>query len=67
MNEPEPYTVAFSPAARRGMDKLPFSAAAALYEHITGAVAGNPYRLGKPLETPFDHVWSTRRGEYRAL
>lgn len=32
-----------------------------------GPVAENPWRLGKPLEAPFDDVWSTRRGDYRAL
>lgn len=62
-----PYTVEFTPAARRRLAKLPLAAAAALYEHIVGPVAGNPHRLGKPLEDPFDDVWSTRRGEYRAL
>jgi len=30
-------------------------------------MAGNPHRLGKPLDAPFDQVWSARRGEYRAL
>ena len=24
-------------------------------------------RLGKPMEAPFDDVWTTRRGDYRAL
>jgi mRNA interferase RelE/StbE len=38
-----------------------------LFEHLTGPVADNPLRLGKPLDAPFDDVWSTRRGEYRAL
>ncbi|MGH3517751.1 MAG: type II toxin-antitoxin system RelE family toxin [Haloechinothrix sp.] len=63
----ERYAVEFTPAARRRLAKLPLSAAAALYEHILGPVAGNPHRLGKPLEAPFDDVWSTRRGDYRAL
>lgn len=67
MTKPEPYAVVFSPAARRGLAKLPLAAASALFEHLTGPTAGNPYRLGKPLESPFDDVWSTRRGEYRAL
>jgi mRNA interferase RelE/StbE len=39
----------------------------ALYEHLTGPVAGNPHRLGKPLDAPFDELRSTRRGDYRAL
>jgi mRNA-degrading endonuclease RelE of RelBE toxin-antitoxin system len=42
-------------------------AATALHEHLTGPVAGNPHRLGKPLEAPCDDVWTTRRGDYRAL
>jgi mRNA interferase RelE/StbE len=49
------------------MNKLPVEAAVALYEHLTGPVAQNPHRLGKPLEVPYDGVWTTRRGEYRAL
>ena len=45
----------------------PLRPAAALFEHLTGPVAGNPYRLGKPLDPPFDELRSTRRGDYRAL
>jgi mRNA interferase RelE/StbE len=44
MTEALPYTVAFTPAARRRLDKLPLPAASALYEHLTGPVASNPYR-----------------------
>jgi mRNA interferase RelE/StbE len=50
---------------RLGM--LPLSAATALYGHLTGPVAENPYRLGKALDMPFEEVLSTRRGDYRAL
>jgi mRNA interferase RelE/StbE len=67
MSQAAPYVVVFTPAARRGLDKLPLPAAVALYEHLTGPVAENPYRLGKPLDAPFDELRSTRRGEYRAL
>ena len=67
MSEPERYTVTFSPAARRRLGTLPLSAATALYEHLTGPVAANPHRLGKPLDAPFEDVLSTRRGDYRAL
>jgi len=67
-NEPRaPYVVVFTPAARRGLDKLPLSAATALYEHLTGPVAVNPYRLGKSLDAPFEELRSARRGNYRAL
>jgi mRNA interferase RelE/StbE len=62
-----PYAITFTPAARRRLSNLPLSAATALYEHLTGPVAGNPLRLGKPLDAPFDEVLSTRRGDYRAL
>lgn len=41
--------------------------AAAIHEHLTGPVAEDPYRLGKRLDPPFDDVWVTRCGEYRAL
>jgi mRNA interferase RelE/StbE len=67
MSEPERYIVAFTPAARRRLGKLPLAAATALYEHLTGSVAANPHRLGKPLDAPFEEVLSTRRGDYRAL
>jgi len=61
------YTVVFTAAARRGMDRLPAVAAVALFEHLTGPVTQNPYRLGKQLDAPLEELRSTRRGEYRAL
>lgn len=63
----EPYSVTFTRSARRGMSRLPLAAAVSLYEHIIGPVATNPHRLGKMLAPPFDAIWTTRRGEYRAL
>jgi mRNA interferase RelE/StbE len=67
MSGPAPYTIVFTSAARRRLGNLPLAAAAALHEHLIGPVAENPHRLGKPLDDPFDKVWTTRRGEYRAL
>jgi mRNA interferase RelE/StbE len=61
------YTVVFTAAARRGMNRLPASAAGALFEHLTGPVAENPHRLGKQLDPPMEELRSARRGEYRAL
>lgn len=52
---------------RLGLNKLSLEVAAALYERLTGPVIGNPYRLGTPLDPPYDGVWIMRRGEYRAL
>jgi hypothetical protein len=63
MSQPTLYTIVLTPAARRRLDKLPLPAATALFEHLTGPVAANPYRLSKPLDTPFDQVRSARRGE----
>ena len=67
MSQTTPYTIVLTSAARRRLDKLPLPVATALFEHLTGPVAANPYRLGKSLDTPFDQVRSVRRGEYRAL
>ena len=67
MTEAGSYAVVFTAAARRGMNRLPLSAATALFEHLTGPVAENPHRLGKQLDSPLDNLWSTRRGEYRAI
>jgi mRNA interferase RelE/StbE len=61
------YEVVFTSAARRGMNRLPLAAATAMFEHLTGPVAENPQRLGKQLDAPLDSLWSTRRGEYRAI
>jgi mRNA interferase RelE/StbE len=53
VTDPARYAIAFTPAARRRLGALPLSAATALYEHLTGPVARNPRRLGKPLDAPF--------------
>jgi mRNA interferase RelE/StbE len=67
VTRPDPYAVVFTAAARRGMNRLPAAAAVALFEHLTGPVAENPYRLGKQLDAPMEELRSTRRGECRAL
>ena len=56
MTTADPYTVTFTPAARRRLSRLPLPAATALHEHLTGPVASNPHRLGKPLDAPFEDV-----------
>jgi mRNA interferase RelE/StbE len=67
VTRPDAYTVAFTAAARRGMNRLPAAAAVALFEHLTGPVAGNPYRLGKPFDGRWRSCAARGRGEYRAL
>ncbi|MBO0855886.1 MAG: type II toxin-antitoxin system RelE/ParE family toxin [Nocardia sp.] len=36
-------------------------------ETISGPIATNPHRLGKPLDEPFDGFYSARRGTYRIV
>ena len=65
---PSPYTLVFSRQARRNLhEDLPFEVAIAATETIQHAIAVNPYRVGKPLDEPFDGFHSARRGTYRII
>jgi mRNA interferase RelE/StbE len=69
---PAPYAVMFSRRARRNLhEDLPAAAAVAVAiaatETIQRAIAGNPYRAGKPLDEPFDGFHSARRGTYQII
>lgn len=64
----EPYTVLLSRQARGNVhEDLPLEVALAAMETITGTIAANPHRGGKPLEVPFDGYHSARRGTYRIV
>ncbi|RCW43649.1 mRNA-degrading endonuclease RelE of RelBE toxin-antitoxin system [Halopolyspora algeriensis] len=64
----EPYAVKWSKPAKRAVAKeLPEAVAAAVIELVTGALAQQPYRVGKPLKEPFEGMWSARRATYRVL
>jgi mRNA interferase RelE/StbE len=64
----EPYTVQLSRTTRRNLqENLPLEVALAAMETITGAIAANPHRVGKPLEEPSDGYHSARRGTYRVI
>jgi mRNA interferase RelE/StbE len=52
--------------ARRQLDRLPVSVAAAVLETL-GAIAANPRRLGKPLRFELEGCYSARRGPYRIV
>jgi mRNA-degrading endonuclease RelE of RelBE toxin-antitoxin system len=52
--------------ARRQLDRLPVSVAAAVIETLH-AIASNPRRLGKPLRFELEGCWSARRGPYRIV
>lgn len=66
--KPSPYTVIYSRRARRNLhEDLPLDVAVAATETIRHAIAANPYRVGKPLDEPFDGYHSARRGTYRII
>lgn len=63
-----PYEVVFTRRARCALEhELPAKVAAAAFEFVTGPLAENPRRLGKPLRTPLAPLYSARRGKYRVL
>jgi mRNA interferase RelE/StbE len=62
----QPWDVQLTAPARRQLDRLPISVAAAVVETL-GAIAGNPRRLGKPLRFQLEGHWSARRGPYRIV
>lgn len=66
--ERNPYLVIYSRQARRNLhEDLPLEVAVAATETIRHAIAGNPYRVGRPLDEPFDGYHSARRGTYRII
>jgi mRNA-degrading endonuclease RelE of RelBE toxin-antitoxin system len=52
--------------ARRQVDRLPISVAAAVIETLS-AIEENPRRLGKRLVLEHEGRWSARRGPYRII
>ena len=54
------------PPARRQLERLPESAAAAIFETLL-AVRENPSRIGKPLVLEHKGRFSARRGPYRII
>jgi mRNA interferase RelE/StbE len=62
------YAVLLTPPARRALaEQLPPGVAAAAWELITGALAADPWRVGKPLHGPYEGLHAARRGTYRIL
>ncbi len=64
---PAPWNVQVTSPALRGFRRLPGKAAAAIVEFVTGALAGNPHRLSKPLTNELLGLRTARRGDYRVL
>ncbi|MFC4060611.1 type II toxin-antitoxin system RelE/ParE family toxin [Planomonospora corallina] len=62
------YAILLAPPARRALTTdLPESVAAAAWELITGAISREPWRVGKPLQEPYDGLHVARRGTYRVV
>lgn len=61
-----PSDVLVMPPARRQIDRLPISVAAAIIETLD-AIASNPRRVGKPLRFELEGCRSVRRGPYRII
>ncbi|HEY7823493.1 MAG TPA: type II toxin-antitoxin system RelE/ParE family toxin [Acidimicrobiia bacterium] len=62
------YRIQLSPSAKRALETtLPDSVASAVWEFITGPLAENPHRVGKPLRGQLEGRWTARRGEYRVI
>lgn len=62
------YEVIFSPRARTALtEELPEMVAAACFEFITGPLAEDPRRVGKPLRNELAGTYSARRGDFRVI
>jgi mRNA interferase RelE/StbE len=65
VSEP-PWDVLVAPPARRQIDRLPISVAAAVMETLD-AICIQPRRLDKPLRFELEGYLSARRGPYRII
>ncbi|WP_280420569.1 type II toxin-antitoxin system RelE family toxin [Nocardia carnea] len=62
------WSIHYKPAARRALtETLPEAVAVAALELIEGDLRQEPFRVGKPLEEPFEGLHSARRGTYRII
>ena len=65
---PERYSVLLTPPARRALaEELPPGVAAAAWELISGALAADPWQVGKPLHGTYEGLHTARRGTYRVI
>ena len=59
--------IAWTPTAKRALQRLPEKVATAAVEFIYGTLAGNPQRVGKALRLDLEGLHSARRGDYRII
>lgn len=63
----EQYEVAWTPTAKRALQRLPEKVATAAIEFVYGPLASNPQRVGKALRFHLEGLHSARRGDYRII
>lgn len=63
----EQYEVAWTPTAKRALQRLPEKVATAAIEFVYGPLASNPQRVGKALRFDLEGLHSARRGDYRVI
>ena len=62
------FQIELSKAARNALERgLPEAVAVACWEFISGPLADNPYRVGKPLRDQLEGFYSARRGDFRVI
>jgi mRNA interferase RelE/StbE len=61
------YDIAWTPTAKRALQRLPEKVATAAIEFIYGPLASNPQRVGKALRLNLEGLHSARRGDYRII
>lgn len=61
------YEIAWTPTAKRALQRLPEKVATAAIEFIYGTLASNPQRVGKALRLNLEGLHSARRGDYRII
>jgi mRNA interferase RelE/StbE len=61
------YEIAWTPTAKRALQRLPEKVATAAIEFIYGPLASNPQRVGKALRLNLEGLHSARRGDYRII
>ena len=61
------YQARITSEAMRNIGRLSEKVRHAAMAAITGAIAENPRRAGKPLVDELEGLWSARRGDYRII
>lgn len=61
------HEIAWTPAAKRALRRLPEKVAVAAVESIYGSLASNPQRVGKALRFDLEGLHNARRGDFRII